>query len=75
MTPPEDNADLPGFTPERAHLFLQEFYGDFLHHNDWSHLDGGVVDDAIWQRRWRRLAAQSEIWYATPSGAVDCRFT
>ena len=35
----------------------------------------GVGDDAIWQRRWRRLAAQSENWYETPSGAVGCRFT
>ena len=39
------------------------------------HLDVGVADDAIWQRRWRRLAAQSARWYATPSGAVGHRFT
>ena len=31
-TPPEENADLPGFTPERAHLLLQGVYGDFPHH-------------------------------------------
>ena len=41
MPPPEENADLPGFTPECAHLFLHGFYGDFLHHNDGSHLDRG----------------------------------
>ena len=49
MTPPEENADLPDFTPESAHLFLQGVYGDYPHHNDGSHMDGGVVDDAIWQ--------------------------
>ena len=73
-TPPEENADLPGFSPESAHLLLQGVYGDFLHHNDGSHLDGRIAD-AVWQRHWRRLAAQSESWYATPSGAVGRRFT
>ena len=38
------------------------------------HLDGGVADDAIWQRCWRRLAAQSVIWFATPTKAVGRRF-
>ena len=45
---PEGNADLPDFTPERAHLLLQGFYGDYLHQNGGSHLDGGVADNAIW---------------------------
>ena len=74
-TPPEENSDLPGFTPERAHLLLQGVYGDFPHHNDGSHLDGGIADDTACQRRWRRLAAQSASWYATPSGVVGRRFT
>ena len=69
-TPPEDNADLPGFTPEHAHLLLQGVYGDFPHHNDGLHLDGGIADDAAWHHNWRRLAAQSASWYATPSGVV-----
>ena len=53
---------------------LQEVYGDFLHHNDRAHLDGGITDDAVCQRRWRRLDAQSEIWYAKPSGVARRRF-
>ena len=69
--PPEETADLLGFTPERAHLLLQGVYGDLLHHNDRLHLDGGVTYDAVWKRRWRRIAAQSASWYAMPSGAVD----
>ena len=75
LPPPEENTDLPYFTPEREHLLLREVYGYFPHHNDESHLDRGVVDDALWQRRWRRLAAQSASWYATPIGAVGRRFT
>ena len=66
VPPPEENADLPGFKPERVYLLLWEVYGDFPHHNDGLHLDGGVTDNAIWQRRWRRLATQSDSWYATP---------
>ena len=75
VTPPEEDADLPGFHPELAHLLLQGVYGDFPHHNDWLHLDERIADDAAWQRRWRRLAAQSASWHATPSGAVGRRFT
>ena len=75
MPPPEENADLPGFTPERAHLLLQGVYGDFPHHNNGSHLDGGIVEDALWQLRWCQLAVQSTSWYATPSGSVGRCFT
>ena len=74
-TPQEENTDLLGFTPERVHLLLQGVYGELLHHNDRSHLDGGIQDNTAWQRRWRRLAAQSSSWYATPSGVVGRRFT
>ena len=60
MPPPERNVDLTYFTPERAHQFLQGFYREFLHHNNGLHLYEGVPDDGICQRRWRRLAAQSD---------------
>ena len=73
--PPKENADLSEFTPERAHILFQEVYGAFPCHNKGSYLDGGVEENAIWQRRWRRLAAQSASWYATPTGAVGRRFT
>ena len=47
VPPLEENADLPDFTPERAHLLLQGVYGDYPHHNNGLHLDGRVADDAI----------------------------
>ena len=34
LPPAEENADLPDFTPELAHLLLQEVYRDFSYHND-----------------------------------------
>ena len=67
LPPPEENVDLPDFTPERAHLLLQGVYRESHHHNNGSHLDRGVTDDAVWQRCWRRIAAQLASWYATPS--------
>ena len=73
--PLEEYADHPDFNPEHAHLLLQGVYGDFLHHNNVFHLDWGVADNALWQCHWRRIAAQSAIWYATPSVTVGCRFT
>ena len=75
VPPLEENANLLVFTPERANMLLQGVYGDFPHHNYGSHLEGGVADNAIWQRHWRRLAAQSASWYATPYEAVGRRFT
>ena len=74
MPPPEENADLNDFTPERAHLLLRGVYVDYPHNNDGSHLDRGVPDNAICHRCWRLLAAQLNIWYATPSVALGRRF-
>ena len=45
--PPEENANLPYFTLEHAHLLLWGVYGYFPHHNYGSHLDGRVADGAI----------------------------
>ena len=56
VTPPEENTDLPDFTPESVHLLLRGFYGDYLHHNDGSHLYGGVADNTILYPCWIRLA-------------------
>ena len=70
--PPEGVID---FTPECVHLFLKGVYGDFPHHNDRSHLDREVPDEAVWQRCWHRLASQLIRWYVTPSGAVGPRST
>ena len=56
-------------------MLLRGVYADNPHHNNRSHLDRGVADDAIWQRCWRRLAMQSDSLYTTPYGAVGSHFT
>ena len=73
--PQEKNADLPDFTPESVQLLLWGVYGDQPHHNNGSHLDQRVAENGIFKCCWRQLAAQSSSWYATPFGAVGCRFT
>ena len=45
----EEYADMKDFNPSKAHLSLQEVYGDFPNHNDGVHLTGGVPDSAVWQ--------------------------
>jgi hypothetical protein len=36
-----------------------EVYGDTIHLNDGTHLDGGigVAEDLIWQRRWLKVVS------------------
>jgi hypothetical protein len=70
----EEGADLPGFTPVQADHLLDALYGDHPHQNDGSHLRGGVADDAIWQRRWRRMVDLSPTHYSAPKGTVGRRF-
>ena len=45
-----------------------------MHHKDGLHLEGGVLDRVVWQRRWHRLAAKSVSWYTSPSVEVQFRF-
>ena len=47
VSSPKENADLPGFHPERAHLLFQEVYGDFPHQNNGAHMGGGIKDGAV----------------------------
>ena len=71
---PEDGADLPGYVATPADLMLAGVYGDYVHMNDGTHLAGGVVDDAAWQRRWRRAASLPQRPYGLPKGKVGKRF-
>ena len=47
MLPLEEKSDHPEFIPERTNLLLQGVYGDFPNHNNGSHLDRGVTDNAL----------------------------
>ena len=70
----EEGADLPGFVPTTADRLLDSVFGDHPHQNDGCHLDGGIVDDATWQKRWKRTAQLTPKHYSVPSGRVGRRF-
>ena len=73
-TPQENGADLPEFALSRANLLLWEVYLDHPNHKNGLQLDGGVADDAVWQRHWYQMATKSVIWYTTPQGSVGHHF-
>jgi hypothetical protein len=67
-------ADLPGYQPTPADLLLDTVYGDHVHDNDGTHLNGGIANDAFWQCRWKRMAQLATTRYQVPKGKVGRRF-
>ena len=49
-------------------------YGDHVHQNDGTHLNGGIADDPVWQVYWRRLVVLPPQQYTLPKGALGKRF-
>ena len=41
--------DVPEYQPTLEDLRLQEVYGDWVHANPSTHLEGGVKEDSAWQ--------------------------
>jgi hypothetical protein len=66
--------DLPGAVISEADLKMKEVYGDYVHQNDGSHLDGRIKEDGAWQEQWRKLIALPSQRYDAPNGAVGRRF-
>jgi hypothetical protein len=66
--------DLPGAVISEADLKMKEVFGDYVHQNDGSHLDGGIKEDGAWQEQWRKLIALPSQRYDAPNGAVGRRF-
>ena len=66
--------DEPGYNPTSEDLNIWEVYGDWVHANPGTHLDGGIRDDLAWQAWWRDLAVMPSRHYDAPSGRVGRRF-
>jgi hypothetical protein len=47
---PDEGADLPDYVPTEADKLLDGVYGDHVHDNDGSQLEGGVDEDKLFQR-------------------------
>ena len=58
----------------KADELLLSCYGDTIHHNDDTHLDGGVADDRDWQRQWRKVVSCNLLLWDAPKGKVGRRF-
>ena len=43
-----DRGDVPWYVPNLEDLHLREVYGDWVHGNPGTHLDGGVKEDRMW---------------------------
>jgi hypothetical protein len=46
---------------------LDEVYGDHIHQNLGTQLDGGMTDDVMWQGYWQQLIACPSSTYDVPS--------
>ena len=66
--------DVPSYKPTPDELRLREVYGEWVHANSGTHLDGGVCDNSAWQAWWLDLAVMSLRRYDAPSGRVGRRF-
>ena len=66
--------DVPGYVPTLEDPRLREVYGDWVHGNPGTHLDGVVAEDGLWQRWWRDLAIMPPRQYKATSGKVGRRF-
>ena len=53
---------------------LMGIYEDTIHRNDGTHLDGGIADDAKFQRLHCRLASVRQDLYEFPDGRWANRF-
>ena len=77
-TPPEYiegmAGDVLGYQPTPEDQRLREVYGDWVHANSGTHLDGGVRNDSTWQAWWRDLAVMPSRRYDAPSGKVGQSF-
>ena len=71
---PDVGADLPTYLTTSADKLLDSVFGDHVHDNDGSHLDGGIATDSLWQKRWTRIRQLSTTRYIVLKGAVGRRF-
>jgi hypothetical protein len=58
-----------------ADLLLDRVYGDHVHQNPGTHLDGGITNDVMWQDYWSScLVVCPSQTYDAPNGAVGHRY-
>lgn len=71
---PNEGADEADYVVTAADQLLDSVYGDHAHKNAGTHLNGGVLDDARWQRLWKRAVSISPNRYKVPQRQVGRKF-
>jgi hypothetical protein len=66
--------DLSGATILAVDIKLMKVFGDYIHQNDGTHLDGGIEEDDAWQGQCSQLIALLSQHYDAPSGALGQNF-
>ena len=61
---------MPKYVLTLEDLRLREVYGEWVHGNPGTHLDGGIAEDGTWQGWWRDLAVTPARRYEALSGKV-----
>ena len=67
---PEKWTDLASQVLTDCDRKLIAVFGDTTHRNDGRHLNGGIDDDLVWQRRYDKVVANSHRLYSPPKGNV-----
>lgn len=71
---PQGDTPVEDLPPEGVIEKLTRVYGDCVHQNDGTHLDGGIRDDAVWQERWRKVVGLPPQRYNAPNEKVGRLF-
>ena len=71
-TPP--NSDHSRYQLSQADAALDLVYGDHIHQNDGSQLDGGIIDDLVWQNYYKLLVTYTPSQYTVPRNSLGQRF-
>ena len=73
--PCNQNPDLPGYQTTEIDQKLYEVYGDNIHQNNGTNLDGGFEDAEEWAAQWRCLVSLPKKSCDGPKGKVGQKFT
>ena len=55
-------------------ILAEVFDGEYLRNNDGTHLDGKIVDDKVWQERYRSIITYPLSQYDLPNGKIGKSF-
>jgi hypothetical protein len=71
---PDEGTNFQTYVPTEADKLLNNVFGDHIHDNDGSQLDGNIEDDRIFQKYWRQVAGISPVLYSVPQCRIGKRF-